>query len=233
MCTRCFMLHALVVWHALTVVAAQVIGLEKLRTAYKQFEARRNLVKQYDIFLADDRIVPMLTKTLGKVRMSRLLRACGQSADSGGGCASCTLRVLQTFLARKKNPVPIKIRRKDFGQAVQRVLDSTYLFLGSGPCSTVRVGPADLGVDGLVDNIVQGMENVVKHLPKGWASVKSVNLKVCHGSRSGRGWAPPAHRIRLRTRACMPARRPSHPWRCPCSRSCPPWVRLLPLLRRL
>ena len=43
----------------------QVLGLTKLRTKFKQFEAKRQLLGMYDRFLADDRIVPMLPKLLG------------------------------------------------------------------------------------------------------------------------------------------------------------------------
>ena len=43
----------------------QVIGLTKLRTKFKQFEAKRQLLGMYDRFLADDRILPMLAKLLG------------------------------------------------------------------------------------------------------------------------------------------------------------------------
>ena len=46
-------------------LSAQVIGVTKLRTKYKQFEARRQLLAAYDRFLADDRVVPMLPKLLG------------------------------------------------------------------------------------------------------------------------------------------------------------------------
>jgi ribosome biogenesis protein UTP30 len=43
-----------------------VLGISKLRNEYKPFEAKRQLCQMYDLFLADDRVVPLLPKLLGK-----------------------------------------------------------------------------------------------------------------------------------------------------------------------
>lgn len=51
---------------------AKVIGTSKLRTKYESHEAKRNLCAEYDLFLADERILPSLPKLLGAGR-SRLL----------------------------------------------------------------------------------------------------------------------------------------------------------------
>jgi ribosome biogenesis protein UTP30 len=45
-----------------------VIGLSKLRTKYESHEAKRQLCGLYDLFLADDRVLPSLPKLIGKVR---------------------------------------------------------------------------------------------------------------------------------------------------------------------
>lgn len=47
---------------------AKVIGLSKLRTKHESFEAKRQLCAQYDLFLADDRILSYLPKLLGILR---------------------------------------------------------------------------------------------------------------------------------------------------------------------
>lgn len=72
---------------------AKVVGLSKLRTKYESHEAKRELCKLYDLFLADDRILPSLPKLIGK-----------------------------SFFKRKKQPIPVDIRVKDFpGQVRARV----------------------------------------------------------------------------------------------------------------
>ena len=44
---------------------AKVIGLSKLRSKFESHKAKRNLCAQYDLFLADDRIIPSLPKLIG------------------------------------------------------------------------------------------------------------------------------------------------------------------------
>jgi hypothetical protein len=46
---------------------AKVIGISKLRTKYESFESKRELCKLYDLFLADDRIIPSLPKLIGEL----------------------------------------------------------------------------------------------------------------------------------------------------------------------
>lgn len=48
----------------------RVVGVSKLKGKFAPFEARRALMSEHDLFLADDRIVPMLPKLLGKKWMS-------------------------------------------------------------------------------------------------------------------------------------------------------------------
>ena len=43
-----------------------VIGLQELREGYSRYEKQRQLLASYDLFMCDDRIVPMLGKALGK-----------------------------------------------------------------------------------------------------------------------------------------------------------------------
>jgi ribosome biogenesis protein UTP30 len=49
----------------------QVVDLSKLRKKYKAFEVKRQLCNSYQVFLADERILPMLPKNLGKSFFSR------------------------------------------------------------------------------------------------------------------------------------------------------------------
>ena len=45
---------------------AKVLGVSKLRNNYKPHEAKRKLCDSYDLFLADERVIPVLPKLLGK-----------------------------------------------------------------------------------------------------------------------------------------------------------------------
>lgn len=44
---------------------SRVVGIEKLKGKFKPFEARRALLKENGMFLADERVVPLLPKLLG------------------------------------------------------------------------------------------------------------------------------------------------------------------------
>jgi ribosome biogenesis protein UTP30 len=54
-----------------SLVLHQIIGFRHLRKNYKTFEAKRKLAQSYSMFLADDSIIPMLSKYLGKEFFSR------------------------------------------------------------------------------------------------------------------------------------------------------------------
>lgn len=46
---------------------SRVVGVEKLKGKFKPFEARRQLMKDHDVWLADERVVPLLPGILGKI----------------------------------------------------------------------------------------------------------------------------------------------------------------------
>jgi proteasome-interacting protein CIC1 len=48
-------------------LVSEIITGAELKTTYKQFEKRRELIKKYDVFVADDGLVTTLPKLLGKV----------------------------------------------------------------------------------------------------------------------------------------------------------------------
>ena len=49
---------------------AKIVGLSKLRRKYEAHEAKRQLCATYDLFLADDRILPSLPKLIGESNRS-------------------------------------------------------------------------------------------------------------------------------------------------------------------
>lgn len=88
----------------------KVLGLQSLRTKHKTFTQRRALLERFDVFFADDRILPMLTKALGG-----------------------------KFFEKKKQPIPLRLTRKEaLPFAVQRCLRSTFMYLSAGTCVTVK-----------------------------------------------------------------------------------------------
>ena len=45
---------------------AKVIGFDKLKRNFRQYKDKRNLLKEYDAFLADIRVYKMLPELMGK-----------------------------------------------------------------------------------------------------------------------------------------------------------------------
>jgi ribosome biogenesis protein UTP30 len=70
---------------------SKIIGLSKLRTKYESHEAKRQLCGSYDLFLADERVLPSLPKLIGK-----------------------------SFFKKRKQPIPIDIRAANFPEQVRR-----------------------------------------------------------------------------------------------------------------
>ncbi|CAI5970377.1 unnamed protein product [Closterium sp. NIES-65] len=95
----------------------KVIGLTKLRTKYKQYEAKRQLPGSYDLFLADIDIIHQLPPLIGT-----------------------------KFLKKKKHPIPVKLRGKEWAKSVREACDSTYLYVSGGPSMSVRA--ARFGMSG-------------------------------------------------------------------------------------
>ena len=88
----------------------KVLGLQSLRTKHKSFAQKRVLLDRFDVFFADDRILPMLSKAIGG-----------------------------KFFEKKKQPIPVKLSRKEaLPFAVQKCLSSTFMYLSAGTCVTVK-----------------------------------------------------------------------------------------------
>ena len=88
----------------------KVLGLDSLRKKHGRFQQRRELLQKYDVFMADDRILPMLTTVLGK-----------------------------DFIKAKKLPLPIRITRKEaLPFAIQRNLSATYMTVSRGTSIMVK-----------------------------------------------------------------------------------------------
>jgi len=135
---------------SLDLPVAKVIGLTKLRKNYKQYEAKRNLRQSYDIFVSDDRVIEFLPMLLGK-----------------------------TFYTRKSTPIAINLKKKTvLKQKLEGFKSSTFLHLGRGPCTTIRVGKSDMETNQIKQNILKAVEQSVEKIQGGWKNIQSIQLKT-------------------------------------------------------
>mmetsp|Transcript_1920 Transcript_1920/g.2864 ORF Transcript_1920/g.2864 Transcript_1920/m.2864 type:complete len:309 (-) Transcript_1920:1195-2121(-) len=130
----------------------KVISLKQLRTEYNTFQSRRDLMSRYDVFLADDRIVCMLPKTLGKI-----------------------------FYKGTKKPVPVRLAQKgtalNLEKNVRTSLESTYFYL-SGSCCAMRIGRTHFTPEQICDNAVEAITTAVHFIPKRWKNVQAIHMKT-------------------------------------------------------
>ncbi|ODV91876.1 hypothetical protein CANCADRAFT_464 [Tortispora caseinolytica NRRL Y-17796] len=110
----------------------RVVGVSKLKGKFKSYEARRLLRNSFDLFLADDRIVRMLPKLLGR-----------------------------SFYGTGAVPVPVSIDG-DFEKKVEKLKSCTFVTLAPGTCLDLRVGTTEQNPDWIVDNIISAVNEVTK-----------------------------------------------------------------------
>lgn len=128
----------------------KVLGLDSLRKKFGRYEQKRELLAKYDMFLADDRILPMLGKTLGK-----------------------------KFFDRKQHPIPIKLTRKEaLPFAVQNCLKATFMYIPSGRCISIRAGSTAMPLDKIVENCKTIVQEAAAKIPNKWKNILKVSIKT-------------------------------------------------------
>ncbi|XP_023521630.1 ribosomal L1 domain-containing protein 1-like [Cucurbita pepo subsp. pepo] len=128
---------------------SKVIKLSKLKSDYRPFEAKRKLCDSYDMFFADDRVIPMLPSLLGK-----------------------------HFFKKKKIPVPLNLRHKNWKEQIEKSCSSGLLYLRRGTCSVVKVAKTSMEVEEIVNNVIAAIDGIAEIVPKKWSNVQSFHLKV-------------------------------------------------------
>lgn len=131
----------------------KVMGLDSLRRKFSSFEQRRTLLSQYDMFLCDDRILPMVGKAIGK-----------------------------NFFKQKKQPIPIQLTGdRNVPNQIRQALKSTHWYLSEGTCLSVKAGylTTDKGKKNhIIDNILAIARRLPEELPRKWADVRCISIKT-------------------------------------------------------
>lgn len=128
---------------------AKVIGISKLKKKHKEYEAKRQLMGDYDIFLADARVLPMLPPLLGK-----------------------------GFFQKRKLPAPMDLTKKDLRGEIERIVCGTLFRHTKGTSNSIQVGTTAQSQLQLVDNIVASVEQAIKRVPGKWNNVQSLSLRT-------------------------------------------------------
>jgi len=128
----------------------KVLTLTSLRKKHSRYSDRRQLVKRFDLFMADDRILPMLGKALGK-----------------------------SFFQEKKQPISIRLTRKEaLPFAVKRCLKGTFMWVSAGTCVSIKAGNTAMSARKLSENMEHIVENAVKSIPRKWSNIAAISIKT-------------------------------------------------------
>ncbi|KZT28800.1 ribosomal protein L1 [Neolentinus lepideus HHB14362 ss-1] len=128
---------------------SRIVGISKLKGKFKPFEARRMLLQENGLFLADERVVPLLPGLLGK-----------------------------RFFEAKKQPIPVCMTRKDLKGALERAISSTYMHQNQGTCTSIKVGTLSQKPSQILDNLKSALPAIIKRIKGEWDNIQSLNIKT-------------------------------------------------------
>jgi ribosome biogenesis protein UTP30 len=114
---------------------SKVCGISKLGKNYTQYKDRRELIREYDLFLADIRVFNMLPDRLGKY-----------------------------FYEKKRIPALLCLDT-DMESEIRKVLSSTFLIAAKGPVFNIKVGRISMPEAEVIANIQAVVEAIPKILP--------------------------------------------------------------------
>lgn len=139
-----------------TDVEVNVISYSSLKHEYSQYEQKRQLLKQFDLFICDFKIYMMLKKVVGKV-----------------------------FYKNKKYPFPVFINKnkENSDETKKNILTAarnTLFYMSNGPNYSVKVGFVDEKEEDLIRKIHVCSEYVVANILKfgvEFEDLKGISLK--------------------------------------------------------
>ncbi|CAK4033482.1 ribosome biogenesis [Lecanosticta acicola] len=158
----------------------RVIGMEKLKSKYKSYESRRQLLGEYDVFLADDRVITYLPKVLGKVfykggskrPVPVNLEGKKQNFDETAGEKRKKLSEGGTKV-HKEDVKPEVVARE-----IERALGSALVHLAPSTTTAIKVGTARQSPEELQANVEAVAEAMVeRYVPQKWRNLRAVHIK--------------------------------------------------------
>ncbi|KAG5854416.1 hypothetical protein ANANG_G00037610 [Anguilla anguilla] len=127
----------------------EVIPFKVLKTEYKPFEAKRRLLGNFDLFLADSRIYRLLPSHIGK-----------------------------HFYTSKKVPLSVNLQSQQLAQGLERLIQGSTLCVSKkGCCCMARVAHSGMTTDEVVENIMAAVSTIASNLPLKGKSIKIIHLK--------------------------------------------------------
>ncbi|KIJ56385.1 hypothetical protein M422DRAFT_219542 [Sphaerobolus stellatus SS14] len=127
----------------------RVLGVEKLKGKFKGLDARKLLLREHGLFLADDRVISLLPKLLGK-----------------------------DWFKAKKQPIPVSLTKKDLKTELEKAISSTYFHQNQGTCTSVKIANLSHKESQVLSNLKVAIPAIVVKIPGGWENIQSLNIKT-------------------------------------------------------
>ena len=163
----------------------KVIGLSKLKAKYSQFEARRQLRDEHDIFIADDRIFHSLTGTLGKIfykgttKRPIPVNIAPRETDADGKRIKKEKKTANVRKERNNDERTMFAPPMVVAKEIETAINSVPVSIKPGTNVAIRVGRTSFTPDQVAENVQTVATSVIeRHVVKGWRNVKAIHLKT-------------------------------------------------------
>lgn len=160
----------------------KVMGVSKLAKEYKQFEAKRQLSHQFQLFLADKRVLELLPSMLGKsfFQKKKLPLAIDLKRYINNTSVNKVIELNgQDEASVDAESVMEKEKVEALRAEVDRLLKCSSFYLTQATSHSLRIGHCDMSENELADNIEMALEGISKVLPYGgWLNIQSVHVKT-------------------------------------------------------
>ncbi|GAB7349074.1 hypothetical protein MBLNU459_g8033t1 [Dothideomycetes sp. NU459] len=165
----------------LSAKVARVIGITKLKAKYKSYESRRQLYGEYDVFLADDRIVTYLPATLGKIfydkTAKRPVPVSLQGKPANGGRDEAGAKRIKLADGGTK-AVKAEPRPEDVAREIERAVGAALVHLSPSTNTAVKVGKSGWSAEHVCANIDAVVSALVdRYVTTGWRNVRGFHIK--------------------------------------------------------
>jgi ribosome biogenesis protein UTP30 len=157
-----------------------VVAYTRLAKKFKSYEARRQLLGEYDVFLVDERVARLLPAALGKVFYSSpTKRPIPVSLTGKENWGKKTKKTAYDRLKPKSKTAPTVVGKpEDVGSDIEKALSTLAIHLSPSPTLSVKVAYAAWPAEWIQENVDAVVDRVIlKYVPNKWNGLKSLFLK--------------------------------------------------------
>ncbi|XP_028777916.1 ribosomal L1 domain-containing protein 1-like [Neltuma alba] len=85
---------------------------------------------------------------------------------------------LPGLLGKKKVPVPLDLKDRNWKEQIEKACSSTLLCLKTGTCCVVKVAKVSMEMGEIVENVIAACNGIADVVPSKWGNIRSFHLKL-------------------------------------------------------